>query len=370
MIHARARPPLRAQALRARAREAARYVATRRAAQRLAGGRDGKRLTRAITMGALFGIGLLVAAQLVAAATAAVDQVTGDVRRLMPSPVAERAARPSADAAMPNAVPILDALDRVTKESRVIVSGRVPSFALGGAAPRIEIVANGSLVASPAVDDQGRFSSTVALVPGTNTIVVAAVRGGVRAESSARTVTLRTTPPSLTIAKPLDGDTIDPPNVTVEGTTEPGVTVTVNGHATNVRADGTFSDSLSAPAGELSIEVVARDQAGNEAKKTLKLTVRPSGSALGVLVSIDRAKAKPGQSMLLDVLVSDSGRPLANANVTVSVGLMTLNGRTDGSGRYRVPFLAPATEGGVTVVALASGPTSTGRGSATFEVAK
>src|SRR5205085_7263642 len=115
----------------------------------------------------------------------------------------------------------------VTKSERLPVSGRLPSFALGGA-PSVEIAVNGALAAVPAVDAAGRFQATVTLVNGSNAIVVTVVRGDERASALPRTVVLDTVPPTLTVTKPIEGATVDGPNVAVEGKTEIGSTVLVN----------------------------------------------------------------------------------------------------------------------------------------------
>ncbi len=364
--------PVKPPRLRDRAREAQRYVASSRRGRRTLRARRVELVLRTVAIGLLFGLALLIAGQVAVSARAAVNDIGGRLEHLLAAPVIEPGARASADAVAPNAAPVLDAIDRVTKDPRLVVSGRVPAFALGGQAPRIELLVNGALVATPSVDERGRFSATVALANGANTIVVAAVRSGERVEAAPRTVVLDTIPPPLTVTRPVDGDAADGPSVVVEGKTEIGASVTVNGHATTVTADGGFSDSVQASAGPLTIEVVARDQAGNETKRTLRVTVRsaPQGT-LGVLVTLDRSSARPGAPVAVDVLVTDQGQPLRDATVSVSVGLVTMaTGRTDPSGHYRAIVVAPASEGIVQVVALASGTSSSGRGAASLEVAK
>ncbi len=366
------RSGVRPSRLRERAQEAARYVATRRRGWPSRRLRRVELALRALAVGLLFGLALIIADQVVVAATAALNDVGGRLQHLLPVPVIEGGARPSGEVAAPNAAPVLDALDRTTKEARLVVSGRVPAFALGAQAPRIEIFVNGALAATPAVDSAGRFAATVVLTSGTNTVVVAAVRGGERAEAAPRTLTLDTIPPPLTITRPADTDAVDGPSVFVEGKTEPGASVTVNGHATGVTADGGFSDTLQSGAGPLTIEVVARDQAGNETKRTLHVTMRPTPQrTLGVLVTLDHASVRPGAPVSVDVLVTDQGLPLGDAAVLVSVSLVTMGtGRTDAGGHYRAIVVAPATEGIAQVVAVVNGTNSSGRGAASLEVVK
>ncbi len=205
-----------------------------------------------------------------------------------------------------------------------------------------------------------------------NTIVVAAVRGDERVAALPRQITLKTVPPALTITRPADGDTVEAPSLVIEGRSESGSSVTVNGHATNVTPEGAFSDTLQVTAGPLTVDVVARDQAGNETKKTLTLTVKASAAAaLRVVVTLDRATARPGQSVSVTVVVSDSGQPIDDATIVLSVGIGTAaTGRTDASGRYRAIVAAPSQEGIVQVVAIATGSRGTGRAAASLEVVK
>jgi hypothetical protein len=248
----------------------------------------------------------------------------------------------------------------------------VPSFALGGTALRIEISVNGTLAASPSAAEDGTFSATIALVKGANTIVVAAVRDSERAEAPPRVVMLDTEPPVLQIAKPQNDAVIEGPSVVVQGKTEIGAKVTVNGHASGVTADGGFSDSFQARPGTLTIDVVARDLAGNEKRETLRVTVTESGaSALRVAVVLDRTRARIGQRVNVDVVVSEKGVAARSANVVVTVGLATVaTGRTDSRGYFTTDFLAPSTEGFVQVVAHATDSPASGTGSVTLEVTR
>lgn len=271
-----------------------------------------------------------------------------------------------------SAAPILDSLEAYTRESSILVSGRLPShIAALAERPRVEIMVNGALAASPNTDEQGRFSSTVALGAGPNVIVAVSARIGERAESAPRTVVLDTTPPTLSLTRPANGAQVDGPTVAVTGKAEAGAFISVNGHAVAVTPEGNFSDTLHADPGPLRIEVAARDAAGNETRRVVNVTVRQTSSAgaLGVIVSLDRSSSRPGQRVIADVTVSDDGAPAAGVQVTVTVGLTRVgSGTTDGSGRVRVTFNTPSSDGFVQVVALATKGSETGRGSALLEV--
>ena len=318
-------------------------------------------------------IGLLVADQSVAGVRGTLDALGDAIARAMPVPIIDRAPQPTTEPVAPNAAPILDSIDRVTKNSRLVVAGRLPSFALGGD-PRVEVAVNGVLAAAPGVDADGKFQATVTLANGSNTIVVTVVRGDERASALPRTIVFDTLPPTLTITKPADGAMVDGPNVAVEGKTEIGSTITLNGNGTNVTPDGTFGSTISAALGPLTIDVVARDQAGNETKTTLHVTVQQGTqtSTLFVTVTLDRSTARPGATVTGDIFVSDHSVPTPFASVTVNVGLTTVvRSTTDSTGHYQVSFTAPSTEGFVQVTALVTGNNGmSGRGGATLEVTR
>ncbi len=72
-----------------------------------------------------------------------------------------------------------------------------------------------------------------------------------------------TTSPALSIESPYSGEEVTTSPVTVSGTTEPGVTLTVNGVLVSVGADGKFSFALALEVGWNTITAVAVDEAGN-----------------------------------------------------------------------------------------------------------
>lgn len=374
---ARQRATVRASDLRSRAQSAARYTRAhrpRRPRRRLAIGS----LLRAAALGVLLGAAIVLLEQGAATAASLVAGVMENVARVTaPAPVPDRGARTTQPLPEnPAAAPVVDALEPFTRESRLVVTGRLPSYLLAsGERPRVEIVVNGTLAASPATDERGRFSATVALAPGPNVITAVTIRADDRVEGRPQRVVLDTIAPPLVLAQPAEGASLEGPTVRVEGRTETGASVAVNGHAVTVTADGGFEDVLQAQPGAFAVEVVARDPAGNETKRRISVTVKESATATGatltVGVRLDRTKVQPAQEVAADITVSDRNGPLRETNVTVSVELGVVgSGRTDASGRFRVSFKAPSTEGVVQVVALATAQGASGRGAAQLEVVK
>src|SRR5437762_286072 len=96
------------------------------------------------------------------------------------------------------------------------------------------------------LDPSGAFAATLALKDGANTVGVALVADRDVVAASTYTVVLDRTPPTLTVAQPAAGSTVDAKNIIVSGTTEVGSTITVNGHTVVTAPDGGFTDSFSA----------------------------------------------------------------------------------------------------------------------------
>jgi hypothetical protein len=73
---------------------------------------------------------------------------------------------------------------------------------------------------------------------------------------------------------------------TVEGKTEPGSKVTVNGETVTLSADGSFSAEVSLKAGGNKVTVQATDPAGNTASKTVDITYNEPATGTGLLIPI------------------------------------------------------------------------------------
>ncbi len=266
------------------------------------------------------------------------------------------------------AEPVLDGLPNHTREARILVHGHVPAFALGPDR-RLEVLVNGEPTTTVAVDDRSRFASEAILRDGPNAIVARLVQGRDTIASTSRTVIVDRTPPPLVLVRPHPGDIVDGPTVTVEGKTEPRLEVSVNDRTLVVAADGTFSDSFTAPEGPLAVRVVARDLAGNATLLTVPVAVRVTPLPTGVTlkVTLDRTAVRPGEAVVADIVLSDAGAPRAGATVSLSVGVIAIaSARTDAAGHARIGFAAPPNEGAASVVVLAPG----GAGSAVLTVAR
>lgn len=256
--------------------------------------------------------------------------------------------------------PVISELPAFTSQRGVMLQGHVPSFALGDGRT-VEVSLNGALVATLVPDAAGKFAQQLVLRDGENTVALALLDGETVIATTSATTVLDTTPPQLAVLRPLPGAQLEGENVVVEGKTEAGARVTVNGRVVVAAPDGSFSESFTAVAGPLTIEIVTRDQAGNETKQSLAATVKLTAAAgARVLLSLDRAKVRPGEAVVAEGIVLEDGRGRAGVSVTLFVGVVQIGtARTDATGIVRIGFAAPTTEGEIGIVMI--GENATGR---------
>jgi hypothetical protein len=274
---------------------------------------------------------------------------------------------PSGGGNVTGSEPVVNGLPDFTRDTELQLSGRVPSFAMAPGRS-VEIVLNAAVMANAQPDDTGAFGATLTLRDGANAIGVTLLSGKDVIARSAYTVILDRQPPTLDVIGPVNGATVDGPNVVVQGKAEVGATVTVNGRTVVPGQDGSFSETFTPATGPVAITVVARDRAGNEttvkSNVTLKAVVT---SAAVVTVTLDRTKVKPGETVVAQIRVTENGIPKIGTLVTLSVGVFTVGSfATDGSGNARFGFAAPPNEGEAAVFVFAAGTS----GRATLTVAR
>jgi MYXO-CTERM domain-containing protein len=150
----------------------------------------------------------------------------------------------------------------------------------------VTVVIDGSTAGTATVGNDGTWTFTPEepLGEGDHTIEATIEDDAGNAGSSGEvTVTVDTTPPDLEVTSPRGGDEVDEGD-TVTGTSEPGTTVVVTvdgvvvGEAT-ADENGDWSVTLpegSLPEGDATVEVEARDPAGNTSSETIEVTT-PGG---------------------------------------------------------------------------------------------
>jgi hypothetical protein len=322
----------------------------------------------AALVGALALAALIALPRAAAAVGAGFEQVVTSIQSALPLLQGRGSIDlPAGGSASVGAAPIADSLPAYTREPQLQLTGKVPSFAVQ-AGRSLQIVLNGAVVTTTPLDASGAFSATLALKDGPNTIAVALVADRDVVAASTYTVVLNRTPPTLKITQPVTGSTVDAQNVIVSGTADLGSTITVNGRTVVPAPDGSFTDSFSAAQGSVPITVVARDRAGNETTEKLTVVaqqVTQNATTVTVTVTLDKATARVGQGVLATIYVVGTTGPRPGVPVTASAGVVQIGTAvTDGTGTARISFVAPPTEGDVSVVVLGGG--SSGRASLTI----
>lgn len=152
-------------------------------------------------------------------------------------------------------------------------------FSISGVAePKVEVelMKNDVSLGKKTVDDKGTFMfGEITLDNGGNTFTALASteKEGNSELSKAVTVIYDNQPPSLNLTNPsADKQSVDSADFEVTGKSDKGVSVTINGKLALVDDEGIFKLKVQLNAGKNSLEIVVRNQAGNEVKKTIELT--------------------------------------------------------------------------------------------------
>jgi hypothetical protein len=169
--------------------------------------------------------------------------------------------------------PILDIQTEATNKDKITISGTAAKD------HRVMIYVNNTLVAEEELTQSDSFTiNNVRMKKGENAIY-AKVRNKAKKESEPSEVSIvryLPDPPTLTVDYPTDGLSIggDYNPMRVRGTTDPKVTVTVNGFRAIVDAAGKFTYNLQLQGGENKITFVATDDAGNKTEKEVKVILQ------------------------------------------------------------------------------------------------
>jgi hypothetical protein len=127
---------------------------------------------------------------------------------------------------------------------------------------------------SAAVDATGAFAVPVTIQGTSATVVIDASDPAGNTAQKLVSVTVDKTPPTLTVAQPVNFQKIQRLPIIVTGRTEAGATVTVQGAVATVLADGSFEYAIAgAVDGPLTVAVIARDAAGNATTRTIVISV-------------------------------------------------------------------------------------------------
>lgn len=153
------------------------------------------------------------------------------------------------------------------------------------------------------------YTPTTALSDGAHSIAINAKdNDGNAASQKTVAFTVDTVAPILNISSPVDGIAQKEATCVVAGTTNDTtsspVTVTVNGKAVTVKADGSFSEAISLNEGMNTITIVATDAAGKTT--TITRTVKlDTGAPQFISVTINPNPVDAGNTYVISVSVED-----------------------------------------------------------------
>ena len=226
-------------------------------------------------------------------------------------------------------------------------------FTVGGTAELgSSLKVNGRVVA---VDGIGHWSTTIAVAAnGDLPVTAVATDAAGNVTTTATTLTVDTKAPTLAITAVEGGDDLvnaaeAAGGVKIEGSTEIGSSVQVNGVAATVDGTGHWAAILTAPSdGAWTLTASATDRAGNVTSTARTVTVDTAPPAVAITAieggghQIGPAEAAGG--------VAISGTAEIGASVSVNGTAATVN---PASGQWTVSLAAPAHDGTWTVVATA-----------------
>lgn len=214
--------------------------------------------------------------------------------------------------------PFPPALQVLSPQNDSIVG--VPTVTVSGTTePGATLSVNGILAL---VSVAGDFSIDISLSEGANWIDVSSRDEAGNENSTSLLVHLDTVAPPLALFSPEDNLHTNTIPISVEGQTEPGAMVEVNGFSVSLQPDGTFQRYVSLAVGENTVAVIAMDAAGNEAREERTVIYDTTAPELN-LTSPSNGTIIPHPSILVQ------GRTEPDA--VVFIGDLSTNPRPNGS---------------------------------------
>src|SRR3989339_5070 len=164
--------------------------------------------------------------------------------------------------------PILEGVPDATNSAIVYLKGRASPDT------QIQLFHNKLRVATLTTDFEGNLEFEQVLEERNNQFYVKSIDPYSKKTSQSKyySVTFIDEPPSLQISNPQDGKKYYETGLTVEGITDKEVFVKINNIPVVIKADGSFSYSLTLSKGENKIKIVATDLAGNVTEQELTVT--------------------------------------------------------------------------------------------------
>lgn len=250
----------------------------------------------------------------------------------------------------------------VIKASSVTVTGTVSD--------PVSTVSSVTVNGTAVTVSNGSFSKSVNLSEGSNTITVVATNAVGLSTTKTVSVTRDMTGPTLTVSAPTNNLVTAASSITVSGTVSDahGVSsLTINGTAVTVAANGSFSKAVTLSAGANTITVIATDSVGNTTTVTRTVKKATSGPTLTITAptanSVIRATSVTVTGTISDSVSTVSGVTVNGSAATVTNGTFSKSvNLTEGANTITVVgtnAVGLTTTKTVTVTRDMSGPTVT-----------
>lgn len=205
----------------------------------------------------------------------------------------------------------LDSVKTITNNPQLILAGKIED------ANPVSLTVNGA----PVNISNNTFSATVNLTEGNNAITVTATDKAGNNSKTEITILLDTTPPTVTIASPVNQGTLNTSSLTVTGATKDASSgigsVTVNG--TNAEISGeAYSATIQLKEGENQITVTATDAAGNTGQSTITIYLDTTAPAISIS-SPDDGSTVNTETVTVTGTVDDNAATVAVNGVIATV---------------------------------------------------
>ena len=181
--------------------------------------------------------------------------------------------------------------------------------------PKATLTVNGQLITLSG----SMFTATVNLVEGMNTITVRSCDKALNCVLKTVSGSRDSVPPPLTVTSPPTPDEVltNIDEVYINGTTEPGAKVTIDGKSTDIEADGSFSVLYElTKQGDHTFTIVATDSYGNTAQAVRKFKLDTILPLLEVLTPEDGSRTKEKEVEVTGIV--EAGAVLTINDVRVS----------------------------------------------------
>ncbi len=165
--------------------------------------------------------------------------------------------------------PTIDTIPDATNSAKIKISGSASS------GNKLTLFVNDDRDGEVSIKDD-EFETEVLLKKGSNEIylTIENTKTKEKKESEKYHVIYINSKPKLDISSPHDGDKVSSQDITVSGSTDKDVNITINDSPVVISADQKFQYSLKLNEGENKIKVVATDIAGNQEIKEMTVTYK------------------------------------------------------------------------------------------------